>query len=103
VGDDDLVQTAVYGLPESWGNFLASMSGREAQPNFDILWHDFLEEEGRLKRRNEHSIVRDHALLAKAKRWKKFTQPRGKGNKTQGKLSHLNPHLSKVRFLTTII
>jgi hypothetical protein len=97
VDDDDLVQTAVDGLPESWGIFLASVNGREAQPNFERLWHDCLEEEGRLKSRNEHSIVRDHALSAKAKRWKKFPQPKGKGKKPQGKLSHLNPHLSKVR------
>jgi hypothetical protein len=97
VDDDDLVQTAVDGLPESWGVFLASVNGREAQPNFDRLWHDCLEEEGRLKRRNDHSILRDHALSAKAKKWKKFPKSKGKGKKPQGKLSHLNPHLSKVK------
>jgi hypothetical protein len=96
VDDDDLVQTAIDGLPESWGTFLASFNGIEAQPNFDRLWHDCLEEEERLKITNEHSILRDHALSAKAKRWKKFPQPKGKGKKPQGKLSHLNPHLSKV-------
>jgi hypothetical protein len=53
VDDDDLVQTVVDGLPESWGIFLALVNGREAQPNFDRLWHDCLEEEGRLKSRNE--------------------------------------------------
>jgi hypothetical protein len=97
VDDDDLVQIAVDGLPESWGTFLASINGREAQPNFERLWHDCLEEEGRLKRKSEHSIVRDHVLSAKAKTWKKFPQPKGKGKKLQGKLSHLHPHLSKVR------
>jgi hypothetical protein len=97
VDDDDLVQTIVDGLPESWGNFLASINGRESQPNLEILWNDFLEEEGRLKSRNEHSTVRDHALSAKAKRWENFPQPKGKGKKPQGKISHLNPHLSKVR------
>jgi hypothetical protein len=45
VDDDDLVQTAVDGLPESWRVFLSSVNGREAQPNFDRLWHDCLEEE----------------------------------------------------------
>jgi hypothetical protein len=39
VDDDDLVQTTVDGLPKSWGVFLASINGREAQPNFDRLWH----------------------------------------------------------------
>jgi hypothetical protein len=97
VDDDDLVQTAVDGLLESQGIFLASVNGRESQPNFERLWHDCLEEEGRLKSRNEQSFVRDHALSAKAKRWKKFPQPKGKGKKPQGKLSHLYPHLSKVR------
>ena len=51
----------------------------------------------RLKRRNDHSILRDHALSEKAKKWKKFPQSKGKGKKPQGKLSHLNPYLSKVR------
>jgi hypothetical protein len=37
VDNDDLVQTAVDGLPESWGTFLASVNGREAQPNFERL------------------------------------------------------------------
>jgi hypothetical protein len=44
VDDDDLVQTAVDGLPDSWGTFLASVNGRESQPNLEILWHDCLEE-----------------------------------------------------------
>jgi hypothetical protein len=97
VDDDDLVQTAVDGLLESWEIFLASVNGREAQPNFERLWHDCLEEEGRLKSRNEHSTIRDHALLVKAKRWKKFPQRKGKGKKPQGNLSQFHTHLSKVR------
>jgi hypothetical protein len=97
VNDDDLVQTAFDGLPESWGVFLASINGREVQPNFDRLWHHCLEEEGRLKSRNESSLLRDHALSAKTKKWKKFPQAKGKGKKPQGKLFHLNPHLSKVK------
>jgi hypothetical protein len=44
--DDDLVQTAVDGLPESWETFLSSVNGREVQPNFKRLWHVCLEEEG---------------------------------------------------------
>jgi hypothetical protein len=43
VDDDDLVQTIVDGLPESWGNFLASINGRESQPNLEILWNYYLE------------------------------------------------------------
>jgi hypothetical protein len=89
------VQTAFDGLPASWGVSLASVNGREVQPNFDRLWHDCLEEEG--KSRNESSLLRDHVLSAKTKKWKKFPQTKGKGKKPQGKLSHLNPHLSKVK------
>jgi hypothetical protein len=72
VDDDDLVQIAGDGLLDSWEIFLASVNEREAQPNFKRLWHDCIGEEGRLKSRNEHSTVREHALSVKAKRWKKF-------------------------------
>jgi hypothetical protein len=56
-----------------------------------------LEEEGRLKSKNECSTVKDHALSAKAKKWKRFPQHKGKGKKPQGKHSHPHSHLSKVR------
>jgi hypothetical protein len=56
-----------------------------------------LEEEGRLKSRNEPSTVRDHALSIKTKRWKKFPQHKGKGKKPQGIQSHFHSHLSKIR------
>ena len=42
VDDDDLVQTAIDGPPAAWGVFLASVNGRESQPNFERLWHDCL-------------------------------------------------------------
>jgi hypothetical protein len=89
IDDDDLVQTAVDGLPESWETFLSSFNGREVQPNFERLWHDCLEEEGRLKSINEPSTVKDHALSVKAKKWKRFHQHKGKGKKPQGKHSLL--------------
>jgi hypothetical protein len=97
VEDDDLVQTTIDGLPAAWGVFLASVNGRETQPNFARLWHDCLEEEGRLNSRNDYPILQDHALAAKTKKWKKFPKSKGKGKKPKGKLSHLNPHLSKVK------
>jgi hypothetical protein len=74
VDDDDLVQTTVDDLPESWETFLSSVNGREVQPNFERLWYDCLEEEGRLKSINEPSTVKDHALSVKAKKWKRFSQ-----------------------------
>jgi hypothetical protein len=97
VDDDDLVQTTVDRLLDSWETFLSSVNGREVQPNFERLWYDCLEEEGRLKSRNEPSTVRDHALLVKAKKLKKFLQHKGKGKKPQGKHSHFHSHLFKVR------
>jgi hypothetical protein len=81
VDDDDLVQTAIDGLPDSWETFLSLVNGREVQPNFERLWHDILEEEGRLKKRNVPSTVKDHALSVKAKKRKKFPQHKGKGKK----------------------
>ena len=66
VDDDDLVQTVVDGLPNSWAAFLASVSGCESQPNFERLWHDCLEEEGRTsgKATKEGNL----ALAAKTKK-----------------------------------
>jgi hypothetical protein len=93
---DDLVQIAVDGLPDSWETFLSSVNVREVQSNFKILWHDFLEGEGRLKSRNEPLMVRDHVLSFKSKRWNKFPQHKGKGKKPQGKHSHFHSHLSKI-------
>ena len=37
VDDDDLVQTTFDGLPAAWGVFIASVNGRESQPNFERL------------------------------------------------------------------
>jgi hypothetical protein len=96
VDDDDLVQIVVDGLPKSWETFLSSLNGREVQPNFERLWHDCLEEEGRFKSRNEPSMVKDHALSIKAKKWKRFPQHKGKGKKPRGKHSHSHFHLFKV-------
>ena len=42
---DELVQTAVDGLPPSWETFLSSVNACENQLNFERLWHDFLQEE----------------------------------------------------------
>jgi hypothetical protein len=84
-------------IPNLRSTSTASVNGRESQPNFERLWHDCLEDEGRLNNRNDYPILKDHALAAKTKKWKKFPKSKGKGKKPQGKLSHLNPHLSKVK------
>jgi hypothetical protein len=43
VDDDDLVETTTDGIPESWEKFLSFVNGRAVQPNFERLWHDYLE------------------------------------------------------------
>ena len=42
--EDDLLQTAIYGIPASWETFLVVVNGREEHPNFEILWHDCIQE-----------------------------------------------------------
>ena len=77
------MQTVVDGLPSSWETFLASVSGRDNQPNFEILWHDCLEEEGRTsgKETKEENL----ALAIKTKKFKNPSSQQKKGNKPQGK------------------
>ena len=77
------MQTVVDGLPSSWEAFLASVSGRENQPNFEILWHECLEEEGRTlgKATKEGNL----ALTTKTKTFKKPPPQQKKGKKPQGK------------------
>jgi hypothetical protein len=43
--NDDLVHAIFDGLPSSWETFLSSVSGREIQPTYERLWHDFLQED----------------------------------------------------------
>jgi hypothetical protein len=71
VEDDDLVQAIFDGLPPSWDTFLASVNGRETQPNFERLWHDCLQEEGRMTTRSGPSTEENVALAAKTRRGKK--------------------------------
>ena len=35
--EDDLLQTTIDGLPATWETFLATVNGREEQPNFKRL------------------------------------------------------------------
>ena len=41
--EDGLIQTAINGFPSSWETFLVVVNGREKDPNFKILWHDFIQ------------------------------------------------------------
>ena len=70
VEDDDLVQTLFDGLPTAQETFLATVNGREVQPNFERLWHNCLEEEGRIQSRAGSPPEKDHALATKTKKGK---------------------------------
>jgi len=85
VDDDDLVRTVFDGLPNSWETFMALVSGRENQPNFDRLWHDCLEEEGRVQSNVIGTKEGNLALTAKTRKFKKHSPQKKKGKKPQGK------------------
>lgn len=70
VDDDDFVQIVVDGLPPPWETFLYGVNARENQPNFKRLWHDCLQEEGRIQNRSGPSNEENLALAANAKKGK---------------------------------
>ena len=80
--DDDLVQIVFNGLPNSWETFLASVSGCENQPNFDRLWHDCLEEEGRVQNKTTGTKEGNLALTAKTRKFKKPSPQKKEGKET---------------------
>ena len=88
VEDDDLVHKVFNGLLASWETFLAAVNGREVQTNFEILWHDCLEEEGRIQSRSGPPPKKDHALDAKAMKGKNIPQHKDNGKEPQGKYFH---------------
>ena len=64
---------------------MASISGRENQPNFERLWHDCLEEEERVSGKVTVTKEGNLALTSKTKNFKKCSPRQNKGNKPQGK------------------
>ena len=76
--DDDLVQTVFDGLPNSWETFLAVVSGCENQSKFDRLWHDCLEEEGRVQRKTTAAKEGNLALTTKTRKFKKPSLRKGR-------------------------
>jgi hypothetical protein len=74
VDDDDLVQAIFDSLPSSWETFLSSVSGREIQPTFERLWHDFLQEESNTDTRSEPTKEEHSTLESRFKGKKKDTE-----------------------------
>ena len=74
--EDDLLQTAIDGLPTSWETFLAAVNGREEQPNFERLWHDCIQEEGHIQNKAMHTKEENLALMARTKKGRKPFAPK---------------------------
>ena len=66
---------------------MAAVGGRESQPNFDRLWHDCLEEEGRIQSITNGAKEGNLALTTKTRKFKKPFPQKKKEKKPQGKQS----------------
>ena len=88
--EDDFIDAAIEGLPNSWAPFISFVCGRGESPSFEGFWHDCLEEENGLQRRfgsSSKAGEKDLALSAKFKKGKRF----------KGKKPHKNSNLSHIR------
>lgn len=87
VDNDDLVQIVVDGLSPFWEAFLVAVNGRDVQPNFERLWHDYLQEEGRVQNINGPSQEENLALTTSTKKGKgkRFSRQKSKGRNFKGK------------------
>jgi hypothetical protein len=97
--DDDLVHAIFDGLPSSWEIFLSSVSGRETQPMFERLWHDFLQEESHTTTRSEPTKEENSYLASIFKGKKKGTFQKGSQRKpnTKGTFKGKNIDTSKIK------
>ena len=98
VDEDDLIQTVFDGLPSSWETFLSSVTRRENQPDFQRLWHDCLQEEGRIQIKSGPP-KEDHAALATkfSKRKRSFAPKKFQKDKTSAGFKGKKFDISKVR------
>ena len=87
--EDDFVDVAIDGLPDSWTTFISSVCGRGETPSFEGFWHDCLQEENRLQRRfgsSSKAREKDISLSSKFKKGKRFN---GKKPQKNSNLSHI--------------
>ena len=96
--ENDLIQTVFDGLPSSWETFLSSATGRENQPDFQRLWHDCLQEEGRIQIKSGPP-KEDHAALATkfSKRKRSFAPKKFQKVKTSAGFKGKKFDISKVK------
>ena len=85
--DDDLVQTVFDGFPNSWETFLAAISGRENQPNFDRLWHDAWKKKEEFRTRL--LALRKETLLLQLRQGSSRIPPLRKGRERNHKVNTL--------------
>ena len=78
IDDDDILQIVFYGIPSSWETFLDVVSGRKTQTNLHRLWHDCLEEEGRIQSISNENKEGNLSLTSKAKKFNKSFPPKKK-------------------------
>jgi hypothetical protein len=99
VDDDDLVHAIFDGLPSSWETFLTSVSGREIQPTFERLRHDFLQEESHTATRSEPTKEEHSALASRFKGKKKVTFHKGslRNSNTKGMFKGKSIDASKIK------
>jgi hypothetical protein len=102
VDDDDFVQAIFYSLPSSWDTFLSSVSGREIQPTFERLWHDFLQEESHTATRREPMKEEHSSLASRFKGKKKGTFRKGSqwNPNIKGTFKGKNIDTSKIKFFS---
>jgi hypothetical protein len=102
VDDDDLVQAIFYDLPSSWETFLSNVSGREIQPMFERLWHDFLQEEIFTSTRSEPTKEEHSDLASRFKGKKKGTFQKGSQRKPNTKFTFKGKNIDtyKIKFFS---
>ena len=74
--EDDLLQTAIDRLASSWETFIVAVNEREEQPNIKILWHDYIQEEGRIQNKVVSTKEENLALTVRTKRGRKPFTPK---------------------------
>ena len=87
VDDEDLVSSALLGLPKSWHSYQDFVNGWEKLPGWERLWSDLMQEEIRRSTRNGSSSNAsdeencDLAAKAKKGKSKKASHSGAKGKK----------------------
>ena len=73
--EDDLIQTSIDRFPTSWNTFLVVVNGREENPNFEIIWHDCIQEEGHIQNKMVSTKDENNSLMERTKKERKPFYP----------------------------